>query len=239
MEIIIPTKLSEVPLYQMVEYNSLPDLPETERGLKAVSIFLNLTKEEITKIPVAVINKAIGHIKVFLSESPNLQNIIEHRGVKYGFIPNLDDLTTGEFVDIEAYQKEPKDLYKLLSVLYRPITKMEGKRYLITPYKGEINEDFRDLPSDVAFGALLFFYRIGSDLIAYTLKCLHQKKGVQMKINSPKNGAGWDLSISSLEAMLLNFDKLLNFPFTPVLCGVLTNQTWRIWKDKLLTKNDE
>lgn len=239
MEIIIPTKLSEVPLYQMVEYNSLGDLGETERGLKAVSIFLNLTPEQITKIPVAVINKAIGHIKVFLSESPNLQNIIEHRGVKYGFVPNLDDLTTGEFIDIESYQKEPKDLYKLLSVLYRPITQMEGKRYLITPYKGEVNEQFRDLPSDVAYGALLFFYRIGSDLIAYTLKYLHQKKAAQTKINFPKNGAGWDLSISSLEAMLLNFDKLLNFPFIPVLCGVLTNRTWQIWKDKLLIKNDE
>jgi hypothetical protein len=43
MEITIPTHLSEVPLYKMVEYNSLPHLEENERAIKAVSIFLGLT----------------------------------------------------------------------------------------------------------------------------------------------------------------------------------------------------
>jgi hypothetical protein len=80
-----------------------------------------------------------------LSESPELQPTFEYKGIKYGFVPNLDDLTTGEFIDIETYQKEPKDTYKVLSVLYRPITKEgQGNRYLIAPYKGEINEAFRE-----------------------------------------------------------------------------------------------
>ena len=240
MEIIIPTKLSEVPLYQMVEYNSLPHLEETERGIKAVSIFLGLTNHETARLPLKVINKAVEHIKNILNESPDLQPIIEHKGIKYGFIPNLDDITTGEFIDIENYQKEPKDTYKVLSVLYRPITKEgQGKRYLIAPYKGEVNEAFRDLPSDVAFGALLFFWRLGIDLLRYTLKFLEEKKAVQTKINLPKNGVGWGSSTSSLVEMLQNLDKLVNFPFIQISCGRLTSRTWPKWKDKLLIKNDE
>jgi hypothetical protein len=169
MEITIPTHLSEVPLYKMVEYNSLPHLEETERAIKTVSIFLGLTNHETARLPLKVLNKAIEHIKNILSESPELQPTFEYKGIKYGFVPNLDDLTTGEFIDIETYQKEPKDTYKVLSVLYRPITKEgQGNRYLIAPYKGEINEAFREMPSDVAFGALLFFWRLEIDLLTYT-----------------------------------------------------------------------
>jgi hypothetical protein len=109
MEITIPTHLSEVPLYKMVEYNSLPHLEENERAIKAVSIFLGLTNKETARLPLKVLNKAIEHIKNILSESPELQPTFEYKGVKYGFVPNLDDLTTGEFIDIETYQKEPKD----------------------------------------------------------------------------------------------------------------------------------
>jgi hypothetical protein len=240
MEITIPTHLSEVPLYKMVEYNSLPHLEENERAIKAVSIFLGLTNKETARLPLKVLNKAIEHIKNILSESPELQPTFEYKGVKYGFVPNLDDLTTGEFIDIETYQKEPKDTYKVLSVLYRSITKEgQGNRYLIAPYKGEINEAFREMPSDVAFGALLFFWRLEIDLLTYTLKSLDKKTVDQMKTNLAKNGVGWGSYTSSLEEMLLNLDKLVNFPFILLSCGALTSQTWRSLKGKLLIKNDE
>lgn len=233
MEITIPTHLSEVPLYKMVEYNSLPHQEETERGIKAVSIFLGLTNQETARLPLKVLNRAVKHISKFLNETPELQPTFEHKGVKYGFIPNIDDITTGEFIDIENYQKEPKDTYKVLSVLYRPIVKEgQGKRYLIAPYKGEVNDAFKDMPSDVAFGAMLFFWGLGIDLLRCTLKYLEQKKEVQTKTNSVKSGDGWGLSTYSLEEMLLNLDKLVNFPFTPLSCGVLTNPIWPNSSDK-------
>jgi hypothetical protein len=60
-----------------------------------------------------------------------------------------------------------------------------------------------------------------------------------MKTNSQKNGVGWGSYTYSLEEMLLNLEKLANWPFTPLSCGVLTNPIWQNWSDKLLTKNDE
>lgn len=233
MEITIPTHLSEVPLYKMVEYNSLPHQEETERGIKAVSIFLGLTNQETARLPLKVLNRAVEHISKFLNETPELQPTFEHKGVKYGFIPNIDDITTGEFIDIENYQKEPKDTYKVLSVLYRPIVKEgQGKRYLIAPYKGEVNDQFKDMPSDVAYGAMLFFWGLGIDLLRSTLKYLEQKKEAQTKTNSVKSGDGWGSSTYSLEEMLQNLDKLVNFPFTPLSCGVLTNPIWPNLSDK-------
>jgi hypothetical protein len=95
------------------------------------------------------------------------------------------------------------------------------------------------MPSDVAFGALLFFWHLGIDLLRCTLKYLEQKKEAQMKTNSQKSGDGWGSSTYSLEAMLQNLEKLANWPFTPLSCGVLTKAIWLNLSDKLLIKNDE
>lgn len=241
MELTIPTKLSEIPLYQMVEYNSLGEMSASDKTMKALSIFLNVSEKELAKFPLAVVNKAISHVQNILNETPDFHKQFTHKGIKYGFIPNLDDITTGEFIDIENYQKNPADMWKLLSVLYRPITKEgQGHRYLIETYKGNVNEQLKDVPSDVAYGALVFFCNLGIDLLTYTLKSLRMATEAQMNKDLVKNGDGSLLSISYVEAMLQSLTQLVSCPFTPLSYGVLTNPIWRIWKDKLSTKqNDE
>ena len=180
MELTIPTKLSEIPLYQMVEYNSLGEISASDKTMKALSIFLNVSEKELAKFPLAVVNKAISHVQNILNETPDFHKQFTHKGIKYGFIPNLDDITTGEFIDIENYQKNAADMWKLLSVLYRPITKEgQGHRYLIETYKGNVNEQLKDVPSDVAYGALVFFCNLGIDLLTYTLRFLKAETEAQ------------------------------------------------------------
>lgn len=233
MEITIPTKLSEVPLYQLIEYNQVDTENDTQRAIYATAIFLGLTHKETAKLPLKVLNKAIGHIKNILNESPQLTQTFTHKGVKYGFVPNLDELTTGEFIDIENYQKEPKDLYKVMSVLYRPVTEVQKKRYKIAPYKGEVNESFKDMQSDVAVGAQLFFYRIANELLTYSQRYLQAKKEKQTNTDLTKSGDGWALSIYSLMEMSQSLTQLVKHPFRPISCGRLTNRTWGSWKEKL------
>lgn len=240
MELTIPTKLSEIPLYQMVEYNSLPEMSASDKTMKALSIFLNVSEKELSKFPLQVINKALTHVQNILNETPEFHKQFTHKGVKYGFEPNLDEMPLGSFIDVENYEKSPADMWKLLSVLYRPIVKEgQGHRYLIEPYKGKVNEAFKDLPSDIGYGALVFFCNLGIDLLSYTLKSLKAAETqAQMNKDSQKNGDGLLSSISYVEAMLQNLTELVNCPFTPLSFGVLTNRTWQIWKDKLLTKQE-
>lgn len=234
MEITIPTKLSEVPLYQMVEYNSLGEMESMQKTIKALSIFLNVSEKELSKFPMKVTNKAIFHIQNILSETPTFHKKFSHKNVNYGFEPNLDEISLGAFVDVENYQKTPADTWRLLSVLYRPITEEgQGHRYLIEPYKGKVNENFKDLPCDVAYGATLFFCNLGIDLLNCTLKSLKEDKELQMNKDLAKNGGGWLSSISYVEETLQSLTKLVNYPFTPLSFGVLTNRTWQKWKDQL------
>jgi hypothetical protein len=241
MELTIPTKLSEIPLYQMVEYNSLGEMSPSDKTMKALSIFLNVSEKELSKFPLQVVNKAISHVQNILNESPELQKQFTHKGIKYGFEPNLDEMPLGSFIDVQNYEKNPADMWKLLSVLYRPITKEgQGHRYLIETYKGKVNEAFKDLPCDIAYGATVFFCSLEIDLLTFTLKSLKAEAEAQTNKVSQKNGDGSLSSISYVEATLQSLMQLVSCPFTPLSYGALTNPIWRKWKDKLsINQKDE
>jgi hypothetical protein len=240
MEITIPTKLSEIPLYQMQEYESLK-MDAEERALNAVAIFCNISLSEVSKLPLKILNHALDLITKCLDEKPRFQHRFTYEGVEYGFIPNLDEISTGEFVDLDSYQKEGMALWKMMSVLYRPIvTQGQNNRYLIEPYQGKLNESFKQMPSDIAFGSLVFFWSLGNDLMSYILKFSETQREKLMNTSSTKNGGGWDSYISSLTEMSQNLTQLANSPCTPIRCGRLTRATWQLWKDKLLiNQNDE
>ena len=42
---------------------------------------------------------------------------------EFGFIPKLDDITAGEFADLENYLTDFNNAHKSMAVLYRPIKK--------------------------------------------------------------------------------------------------------------------
>ena len=60
MELKVPTSMYEVPLYQMVEYSTLAeDMSDSLRQLNAISIFCQITMDEVRQMPLSVLNKAI------------------------------------------------------------------------------------------------------------------------------------------------------------------------------------
>ncbi len=162
MDIIIPTCLADIPLYQMQEYEAL-EMEAEERTLNAVAIFCSLSLKEVSKLPIKILNRAIENIKGALEEKPKFQPRFKYKGIEYGFIPNLDELSTGEFIDLDTYQKDKTAIWKMMSVLYRPIVQSgQNERYLIEPYSGKLNDAFKEMPCDVAFGCLLFFLEFRS-----------------------------------------------------------------------------
>lgn len=240
--IIVPTELKDVKLHQMLAYNELkPDMDEVQRQLEAVAIFCELTMSEVKAIPFDILKDCVVKITRMLESKPVFTPKFKMNGVKYGFIPNLDELSTGEFIDIETYQKTPNEVWKVLSVLYRPIIK-EGQngRYEIATYNADVNEEFRSMDCNTAFGALLFFWSLGIDLLNSTQRYLEavKKKGVSMKFDLPKNGDGLEWSIDSLTEISSTWKSYIQNPFIPLVCGSLTKATLRKWNKKQLN-NDE
>ena len=126
--------------------------------------------KEIKKAKQKDIDKIIAHVESELKKENELVNILQMRGIDYGFIPNLDEITYGENADICQYISDWDNMHRAMAVLYRPITQIKGERYLIEEYEGtgERAEIMKEAPLDVVLAAIVFFYNLTKEL----LKCI-------------------------------------------------------------------
>tara|TARA_R110000803_G_scaffold25845_3_gene61722 strand:+ start:7246 stop:7887 length:642 start_codon:yes stop_codon:yes gene_type:complete len=91
-------------------------------------------------------------------------------GVTYGFHPKLDNITLGEYADIEHFIELgfQSHLPEIMAVLFRPILKQSKDGYTIEAYDGEIDERkkvFKRMKAEQVQNALVFFWSLGSELL--------------------------------------------------------------------------
>ncbi|QDP57688.1 MAG: hypothetical protein Unbinned6486contig1001_3 [Prokaryotic dsDNA virus sp.] len=170
IEIIVPTNWQDVTLKSYQKYVSkIGDLKkDDEIIIHSISSLCNIPLKVVKLLKVNDIKTIYKNLSKLISLPINKQviNKIELNGVRYGFHPSLDELTMGEFVDLDEYSKEGVDgLHYILSILYRPIIEEEGSLYKIEPYTDHhINnaKHFENLSIDTINGVMVFFYNLGS-----------------------------------------------------------------------------
>ena len=109
--------LDNIPLWRYQDYITKEN-PTTDDVLKC---FLDISSKDVKKIPLNYIDVYLMQIESILKEKHDLVRIFEMGGVKYGFIPKLDDITYGENADVTKYIGEYGSMHKAMAVLYRPI----------------------------------------------------------------------------------------------------------------------
>ena len=120
-------------------------------------------------------------IKKMIDTEPtedDFKKLFDLKGVEYGFCPNLNNLTTGEYIDLETLCKEPiENLHIIMSVLYRKVTKKVNNRYAIEAYNpDEFKEElFKDCPMSIALSSLGFFLTLGNKLAKISHSFLRQQ----------------------------------------------------------------
>lgn len=137
--------------------------------------------EELNNLTSESYNILKEKLSKFLKpEDMELHKFVTIDGVEYGFEPNLSKMTYGAYADISQYDtiSIDKNWAKIMSILYRPITKKDKHGlYTIEQYKGEIVEErWLDVTMDVHFGTLFFFLHLQMDLMNDTLKSLTEKE---------------------------------------------------------------
>ena len=147
-------------------------------------------------------------IAVVLNERPALVQTFTYRGVEYGFHPKLEDISMGEYVDLDELLKEPyKNAEKVLGILYRPITKKMYGRHLVETYDPDKHNGlgFQDLSADIFLGCLLFFYRLEISLLITFLRSSQKEEEMNQpstsKRSSQESGVGMAQSIRLLEVI--------------------------------------
>lgn len=132
-------------------------------------------------------------------EDNELKGIIRVGRKNYGFHPNLDEITMGEYADLEHFIENGyiNHLPEIMAVLYRPVVSREGNNYTIEAYDGNIEERakiFRNMKASEVQTALVFFWNFGSELLltlqSYLMKTKLMKKELNSMETLPTSGAG-------------------------------------------------
>jgi len=189
ISITVPTEWKDITIAEYQRYLQLCKTKRKTKDDEIIAMFCKVDKSLIKKVKLKDKKLLVEKINNFVNSKnvAKLKKRIEFKGKKYGFIPNLSKITTGEFVDIEEYGKEINDnLHRLMSVLYREIDKEVNQYYSVKPYDPdelEINK-FKDLPMDVTLSAIDFFFRLGKNLLedlnSYSLEVMKKNKEVKL-----------------------------------------------------------
>jgi len=218
VEIQVPNSLSEITLEQyqkFAEINTDDNQDSSFLMHKTVEIFCNLNLKDIAKIKYIYVQEILNDINNLFDKKQDLIPKFKHKGITYGFIPVLDDMTLGEYVDLDENFTNWETMHKAMTVLYRPITLDKGDRYQIEEYDGLDNADLmKGIPLDVVMGCMFFFYNLNNELLKTTLNYLSQEVPKELTTEQlqtlAKNGDGINQSMESLKEMLQGLNISLN-----------------------------
>lgn len=182
----LPTEWNEVSISQyskLMKVLDNEDASEIEVIIRTLEALVGIESRVLTKAPLKYLKSVYVELAILTSKEPanHLKKVIEIDGVEYGMIPDFNDLTLGEFVDLDNYLQDSwNNLVKIFAVLYRPIVERKGDKYIIEDYTlkdiKERREIFSDkLSIDTAHGAMVFFYDIGSKLIENMVSSLEMQ----------------------------------------------------------------
>jgi hypothetical protein len=231
IELEVPTTLADIKLWQYQKYmkilESHKDQEQTEElvsflNMKLVEIFCNITLKDVSNISVRGFNRITSILTKVFEEKPKLVQRFELEGVDMGFIPKLDDISLGEYIDIENHISDWQKMHKAMAVLYRPVNFKLGDKYGIAPYevKEEVQEIMKEMPMNVVISSMVFFYDLGKALLAaipkYMEKNLTNSQISLLEQHLQKNGVGINQFMHLLKEMSYDSMKLPSFHFSNV-----------------------
>jgi len=212
VKLIVPSSLRDIKLSQYQKFiKATKDSDDSEYiNRQLIASLCNLTDDLVLKMSRKDYNSILESLLKILEEKPTVQTNIYHNGIKYGLIPDLQNMTVGEQADLDSIYNDYQKRDKVMAILYRPITVESRGNYLIKEYTGE--EEPLDLPMDVVKGAEVFFYNILSDCMIITQSYIKDQEAAIKKLPAlAKNGTGIKTFMHSLEGMFLNLKEQLNY----------------------------
>lgn len=216
MKLIVPSSLDDITLIQYQEYNqeieSRKDLPDAEEYLKIkkIEIFCKLTREQVMMLEYDSIDKISNILDEILQRQPNLVQRFTVDKIKFGWLPELDKMSYGEFLDLNNNISDWSSMHIAMGVLYRPIKNEAKELYNIEKYEGDkYHKHLRQMPLSAVIGSMVFFWNLGMDCTTSILKSLETETDFQSQLNLTENGVGIRQSMNSLLETLQNM-KLSN-----------------------------
>lgn len=226
-EITIPSSMAEIPLknYQRFLKMQTESTDEEFIAQKMIEIFCGIDLKEVAKIKFTDLNELIEHFNKIFNQAPKFYHRFKLKDMEFGFIPNLEDISWGEYIDLEHHLNNWDDYHKAMAVMYRPIINTRKDKYEIAPYTAseEYHELMKYMPMEIAISSRVFFYDLGSVLLDSTLSFLEMevkkigtRRTSRRGVNSTNNGDGILQSMQWLREIYPSMMKLPDMDYINV-----------------------
>ena len=170
IKIQLPESISDVTLEQSQRYlnisesETLSDLVKTKRIVK---LFTGLKNKQVDAMTITDYEMIINHITKALNTDVEFTHRFTLDGIEFGFVPNLDKITAGEYIDLTSSGVSQDTLQNILAILFRPIVKEDRHgHYEIESYTANTKyvELMKQAPMNVVNGMLVFFCHLSNEL---------------------------------------------------------------------------
>ena len=198
VKIQLPENISDITLEQSQKYlaiserENLSDLNKTRRIVK---LFTGLKTKEVDAMTITDYEMIINHIGIALNTEVEFTQRFTLGGIEFGFVPNLDEITAGEYIDLTSSGVSSQTLHNTLAILFRPITKEDKHgHYEVEPYtaSNEYKELMKQAPMSIVNGMLVFFCLLSNELEASILKStgVTVEEARRKQVTTSPNGDG-------------------------------------------------
>ena len=160
----------DVTLEKWLELIDLETGSKSNEAIETITALSNIPKQLVKELGIQDVAVIMGRIaKLQAEQNSSLKRIIEVEDKEYGFMPDLNSITLGEYADIETFIKDgiENSLPELMAVLYRPIVEKKNDVYTIEAYDGNITirtEEMKKMSAEQVQSALVFFWSLGNEL---------------------------------------------------------------------------
>ena len=165
----IPTSLKDITLKQYKKFLKIQDGIEntTFLQLKIIEIFCNVDLKIAKAMRYTDVEQITAGILKLFTQQPTLVTHFIMNGEKYGFVPDLDNMTLGEYIDLDTYSSDYENIEIAMNVLYRPVTTKLKNKYLIVDYNPDTKDRMLNMPMDAVISSMFFFSQFKNRIIEH------------------------------------------------------------------------
>lgn len=190
VEISIPESLNEITLEQYQRFVAIDsNATKDYQARKMLEIFCGVS--DTLKVRKKDVDLVYSKISAAFGKRYELVTQFSIDGKDFGFIPNLENISFGEYIDLDNLLSW-ENMHKAMAVLYRPITERAKDFYKIEEYESssKYSESMKKAPASVAVGAGVFFWTLSNDLSSAILSKNREKMTIPHGHNLPHDGVG-------------------------------------------------
>ena len=174
------SKWEDVTLEKWVKLINFKEEAKTDEALITITALSNIPKDLVSQLALRDVVVIMDKLAELQAGETSLKKIIKVQEKEYGFHPDLDSITLGEFADLEQFIKLGVENYmpEIMAILYRPIVEREGELYTIQAYDGNIKlraEKMKKMSSVEVQNALVFFWHLGKELLTILESSLRER----------------------------------------------------------------